>query len=448
MGAQFTQDPSGNLHLTREGGHTARRIVHAADATGAEIARTLTSAARNHPSITLLEHHMCVDLVVSEFDGAPHCVGIDVLNLETHDMLRVVALSTLLASGGAGQLYPSTTNPAVATGDGIAMAWRAGAAVGNMEFIQFHPTSLAAPPRNGRAFLITEAVRGEGGRLFNLGGERFMPEYDSRAELAPRDVVARAIHDQISSRRDPHVLLDISHKPRSKILSAFPSIVAKCMTLGIDITRDPIPVIPAQHYICGGVETGLLAETRIQGLFACGEVAFTGVHGANRLASNSLLEALVFGARAVKPAIAHAEHAAQSCNTQLKDAAENACFPRGRFSPPSAKIQAWVDSALAELRATMWRSAGIVRDISGMEAGLAQVEALEREVALVASCNMSRPVLELRNLVTCGRLVLESGLARHESRGLHFCKDFPVQQLNEAHPTRLKPLRLSSLVHA
>jgi L-aspartate oxidase len=384
---------------------------------------------------------MCIDLVISDFDGAPHCVGIDVLNLETHELFRIIALSTLLASGGAGQLYPFTTNPAVATGDGIAIACRAGAAVGNMEFIQFHPTALAAPPTDGHAFLITEAVRGEGGRLYNLAGERFMPSYDARAELAPRDIVARAIHDQLTSRGDPHVLLDISHKPRAEILSAFPRIAAKCATLGLDIAADSIPVTPAQHYICGGVETGLLSETRIAGLFACGEVAFTGVHGANRLASNSLLEALVFGARAVKPAVAHAEHAARSCAALLSRAADAAVFPgSARSGPPTPTLQAWVDAARAELQATMWRSAGIVRDVAGMEAGLASVEALEQEVGSVAACNVSRPVLELRNLVTCGRLVLENGLARHESRGLHFCKDYPARTLHEAHPMRLKPL--------
>ena len=316
------------------------------------------------------------------------------------------------------------------------MAWRAGAPIANMEFIQFHPTALAAPATDGRAFLISEAVRGEGGLLTNLAGERFMPRYDERLELAPRDVVARAITSEAHARGEPHVLLDISHKPAATVRAHFPAIAAKCASLGIDITREPIPVVPAQHYICGGVDTGLLGETRVAGLFACGEVAHTGLHGANRLASNSLLEGLVFGARAVKPAVAHAEHMRSTASPQLA-AAATACATGPPPRAPSARLAAWVAAATAELRSVMWRAAGIERDVAGMQAGAAQVAALRREVELVASSGVSRELLELRNLATCGALVLESGLARRESRGLHFNRDFPGTDDAYCHATLL-----------
>ncbi len=278
-------------------------------------------------------------------------------------MPRFLGLSTLLASGGAGQIYPNTTNPHVATGDGIAMAYRAHANISNMEFVQFHPTGLYNPAGTGSTFLITEAVRGEGGMLFNKAGERFMTQYDpDRMELAPRDVVARSIHDQLMTRGDEHVWLDISHKPRDEVLHHFPNIAAKCLELGIDISRDPIPVVPAQHYTCGGVATGLLGETSVQGLYACGEVACSGLHGANRLASNSLLEGLVFAERAVNPSVAHAEHALRHCSRQLHYAAASADFrgPRAarELNPGLAE---WVATRRQELRDVMWRCCGIVR---------------------------------------------------------------------------------------
>lgn len=314
MGASFDRGEDGRLQLAREGGHSHHRIVHAADVTGREIQRALLVAAQRDPNITLFEHHFVVDLLTTQGeDGAQECYGVDALDVRSGQVLRFLAGATLLASGGAGHVYPNTTNPPVATGDGIALAQRAHAVISNMEFVQFHPTALAdaglptppSPPRLN-AFLITEAVRGAGGVLYNQAGQRFMPEYDARGELAPRDVVARSIDDQLKRRGEQYVLLDISHKPREEILSHFPNIAEECLRCGIDITKEPIPVVPAAHYMCGGVQTGLHGETSVKGLWAAGEVACTGLHGANRLASNSLLEALVFAQRAVGPATAYA----------------------------------------------------------------------------------------------------------------------------------------------
>ncbi|KAL0331972.1 UNVERIFIED_CONTAM: L-aspartate oxidase, chloroplastic [Sesamum calycinum] len=312
MGASFDHGEDGNLHLAREGGHSHRRIVHAADMTGREIERALLEAVRKDPNIFVFEHHFAIDLLTSQDGSDTVCHGVDTLNTETQDVVRFISKVTLLASGGAGHIYPSTTNPPVATGDGMAMAHRAQALISNMEFVQFHPTALAdvglpIKPREARenAFLITEAVRGDGGILYNLGMERFMPFYDKRAELAPRDVVARSIDDQLKKRNEKYVLLDISHKPKENILSHFPNIAAECLRYGLDITQQPIPVVPAAHYMCGGVRAGLQGETNVRGLYVAGEVACTGLHGANRLASNSLLEALVFARRAVQPSIDH-----------------------------------------------------------------------------------------------------------------------------------------------
>lgn len=276
LGAEFSRRSDGSLHLTREGGHSGRRIVHAADATGKEIEDTLLRAVRSHPNIDMYEHHIVVDLCVEDVSGMPHCLGVDVLDQQSGHMCRFIALTTMLASGGAGQVYPNTTNPSVATGDGIALAHRAKARVANMEFVQFHPTSLYTEQKAKRSVLISEAVRGEGGELFNLQGERFMSSYDARLELAPRDVVSRAIQDQMLRNKESHVLLDISHKSKSFVLSHFPNIAMSCAEHGINITTEPIPVVPAQHYLCGGVQSGLLGETSIQGLYVCGEVACTG----------------------------------------------------------------------------------------------------------------------------------------------------------------------------
>ncbi|GBF99735.1 L-aspartate oxidase [Raphidocelis subcapitata] len=430
LGADFTRNPDGTLHLTREGGHSDRRIVHAADLTGAEIERALLAAARQTGQITFFEHHLAVDLVTDDVAGTPHCFGVDVLDTRSHAMCRFLGLSTMLACGGAGQVYPATTNPHVATGDGIAMAYRAGAAVSNMEFVQFHPTALYSPNgREGnRTFLITEAVRGEGGMLFNARGERFMPSYDERLELAPRDVVARAIQAEMLSHGSDHVWLDISHKPRGEVLDHFPNISARCLEEGIDITKDPIPVLPAQHYTCGGVATGLRGEVAgVQGLYAAGEVACSGLHGANRLASNSLLEGLVFADRAAGPSVAHAEYALRHCGRQLHYAAATASFSGARAPRPLAgPVKEWAAAKRAELRDTMWRAAGIVRRAGELRAALAGVEALGAEVAGVAEgYGVAAGLVELSNLVTCAELILSCALQRRESRGLHYTPDYP-----------------------
>uniref|UniRef100_A0A7S0YUI0 L-aspartate oxidase n=1 Tax=Polytomella parva TaxID=51329 RepID=A0A7S0YUI0_9CHLO len=448
LGADFTRNPDGSLHLTREGGHSNRRIVHAADLTGAEIERALLASAQANPNIHFYEHHATVDLVIDDYMGVPHCLGADVLDLESKEMMRFVSLSTMIASGGAGQVFPNTTNPHVSTGDGIAMAYRAGAVVSNLEFVQFHPTSLYVDPgraaavaaasrrtspnlsKGGSSFLITEAVRGEGGMLFNQSGERFMERYDNRLELAPRDIVARSIHDQLVSRNEKFVLLDISHKPRDEVLHHFPNIARRCQeTLGLDISKEPIPVVPAQHYTCGGVNTGLLAETSIQGLFACGEVACSGLHGANRLASNSLLEGLVFADRAVNPSVAHAEHVLCNLGRQLHYAAASADFRGSRQAAAdglSPSMMNWVARTRQQLREAMWRNCGIVR----RSVELAQVHALAVEVREAATAALSKhgmmvELIELQNLATVAELTVACALQRKESRGLHYTLDYP-----------------------
>jgi L-aspartate oxidase len=335
----------------------------------------------------------------------------------------------MLASGGAGQVYPNTTNPHVATGDGMAMAFRAGAAMENMEFVQFHPTALYQEHNTeGRTFLITEAVRGEGGLLFNQAGERFMPQYDARLELAPRDVVARAIHDQVCSRGEQHVWLDISHKPRAEVLSHFPNIAAKCATLGIDITQDPIPVVPAQHYMCGGVHTGLVGETTLQGLYACGEVTCSGLHGANRLASNSLLEGLVFADRAAGPSVAHAEYALKNCGRQLHYAAASADFSGSRAARPlDAQVASWAAAKRRELQQAMWSYCGIVRTRSELKRALDLIAGAYVEVrAVYKSYGTNTELVELMNLVTVSELIVSCALQRKESRGLHYLADYPM----------------------
>eukprot|EP00879_Flechtneria_rotunda_P003298 GHRR01003523.1.p1 GENE.GHRR01003523.1~~GHRR01003523.1.p1 ORF type:complete len:550 (+),score=178.06 GHRR01003523.1:994-2643(+) len=433
MGADFTRNTDGTLHLTREGGHSNRRIVHAADLTGKEIERALLAAAHAHPNIIFHEHHLATELVVDEVSGQLHCFGVDVLDQRSSSMIRCLGLSTMLATGGAGQVYPNTTNPYVATGDGMAMAYRAGASMSNMEFVQFHPTALyseqsAAGGAAGRTFLITEAVRGEGGYLFNLKGKRFMFNYDARLELAPRDVVARAIQDQMLQHGDPHVLLDISHKPSSEVLSHFPNIAARCSQQGIDITQDPIPVLPAQHYMCGGVATGLRGETSVQGLFACGEVACSGLHGANRLASNSLLEGLVFADRAAGPSVAHAEYASRYCARQIHYAAASAEFsgPRAAraLSGPTAD---WVAAKRQEIRHLMWECCGIVRLTKELQRAQAQLAAAYIEVkAVYKHYGVNTQLVELMNLVTVAELIVSCALQRRESRGLHYNPDHPT----------------------
>ncbi|XP_059641589.1 L-aspartate oxidase 2-a, chloroplastic isoform X2 [Cornus florida] len=450
MGASFDHGEDGNLHLAREGGHSHHRIVHAADMTGREIERALLEAVINDPNIFMFEHHFAIDLLTSQDGSGAVCHGVDTLNAETQEVVRFISKATLLASGGVGHIYPTTTNPLVATGDGMAMAHRAQAVISNMEFVQFHPTALAdeglpiAPtkPREN-AFLITEAVRGDGGILYNLSMERFMPMYDDREELAPRDVVARSIDDQLKKRNEKYVLLDISHKPREKILSHFPNIAAECLLYGLDITRQPIPVVPAAHYMCGGVRAGLQGETNVRGLYVAGEVACTGLHGANRLASNSLLEALVFARRAVQPSIDHKNSC--SIDSSASDRWDRPVVPMSLGSSVLGKITKRTREVRKELQSIMWKYVGIVRSTTRLKTAEQRIGELELEWEAYLFQQGWEPRMvaleacEMRNLFCCAKLVVSSALARHESRGLHYTTDFPHVEESKRLPTIIFP---------
>ena len=434
LGAQFDRDPDGDLHLGREGGHSAFRIVHAADMTGREVERALLTAVRRHANIEVLEYHYAVNLLtehqlgVETADVDLHCYGAYVLDSKAGVVKTVLAKATLLAAGGAGQVYLHTTNPPVATGDGIAMAYRARAAVANMEFIQFHPTSLYLPGADfgGRAFLITEAVRGDGGILRNLSGERFMPGYDERAELAPRDIVARAIDDQLKKRGEEHVWLDISHQPREAILKHFPNIHETLLGYGIDMTTGPIPVVPAAHYTCGGVVVDKQSRTSIAGLFGCGEVTCSGLHGANRLASNSLLEALVYAHNAVGPAVDHA-----------RDAAWNELIPDWDESNVENPHE-WVlvSHNLQELKRVMQSYVGIVRSELRLKRAARRIALIHQETEdFYQRTRLSAELCELRNLAAVAHLIVACAQRRHESRGLHYMTDFPETDPAQASDT-------------
>jgi L-aspartate oxidase len=434
LGVPFSTE-NGELHLTREGGHTHRRIVHATDATGAAVQATLSRLARATPGISFFENHMLVDLVTDRQmpahkagAEAQRCHGAYVLDVDRDEVETYRASHTILATGGAGKVYLYTTNPDTATGDGIAAAWRAGCRVGNMEFIQFHPTCLYHP--NVKNFLITEAVRGEGGRLLlppHLGSHRFMPDHDPRAELAPRDIVARAIDYEMKRHGLDCVHLDISHQSPEFLREHFPNILARCAELGIDITREPIPVVPAAHYTCGGVVTDLEGQTDLQGLYAVGETTCTGLHGANRLASNSLVECMVFAQAAVK-AIQRAPVAASPAiplwdDSRVKDADE----------------QVVISHNWDELRRFMWDYVGIVRTNKRLERAAHRITLLESEIdEFYAQFHVTRDLLELRNLVQVADLIVMSAMLRRESRGLHFSRDYPGL-LPEAKPTILVP---------
>lgn len=430
LGVPFSLE-DGALHLTREGGHSARRIVHATDATGAAVQRTLIDVVRATPGITLFEQHTLVDLITARklgAKGSDRCLGLYALDEATDEVLTFRAPQTILATGGAGKVYLYTTNPDTATGDGIAAAWRAGCRVANLEFIQFHPTCLYHP--HAKSFLITEAVRGEGGLLklpASAGGTRFMPQHDERAELAPRDVVARAIDYEMKKRGLDCVHLDISHQSPAFLQEHFPNILARCAELGIDITKEPIPVVPAAHYTCGGVLTDLLGRTDLPGLFAIGETACTGLHGANRLASNSLVECMVF-ARAAAQAIAAAPavelpELPQWDDSRVTDADECVVISHN-----------W-----DELRRFMWDYVGIVRTNKRLERAAHRIALLQGEIhEFYSHFHVTRDLLELRNLVQVAELIVRSAQMRRESRGLHFSRDYP-ELAAPAAPTILVP---------
>ncbi|WP_186029329.1 L-aspartate oxidase [Burkholderia gladioli] len=433
QGVPFTRDAAAELgfHLTREGGHSHRRIIHAADATGHAVLATLSERARKHPNITFLENHHAVDLITSDRIGLPggRCVGLYALDVRTGLTVTIEAPHTVLATGGAGKVYLYTTNPDTATGDGIAMASRAGCRVANMEFIQFHPTCLYHP--YAKSFLISEAVRGEGGLLKLPDGTRFMPAHDPRAELAPRDIVARAIDFEIKKRGIDCVYLDISHQPEAFLREHFPTIHARCLEFGIDIAKQPIPVVPAAHYTCGGVVTDLAGRTDLAGLYAVGETSYTGLHGANRLASNSLLECLVIG-RAAAEAIETAGY-----ERVAHDALP--AWDESRVSDPDEEVV--VAHNWDELRRLMWNYVGIVRTDKRLARAKHRIELLRDEIQeYYANFRVSPDLLELRNLVDVASLIVESARSRRESRGLHFSRDWP-DTLPKALPTVLSPRR-------
>ncbi|BCM25624.1 L-aspartate oxidase [Methyloradius palustris] len=435
QGVPFTrEDDDSGYHLTREGGHSHRRIIHAADATGQAVQKTLAQKVREHKNITLLEDHIAVDLITAGKVGmeGSECLGAYVLDNTSGKVLTIAAQQTILATGGAGKVYLYTTNPDVSTGDGVAMAWRAGCRVANMEFIQFHPTCLFHP--QAKSFLITEAVRGEGGILKLPDGNAFMLAHDPRGELAPRDVVARAIDFEMKKRGIDCVYLDISHQPADFIISHFPTIYRRCMELGIDITKQPIPVVPAVHFSCGGVMTDHQAHTDIPNLYAVGEVACTGLHGANRLASNSLLECMVFGQAAARDILA-------------------------QTSRPFVKLPSWDESRVTdadeeviithnwnELRRFMWNYVGIVRTNKRLTRAMHRLNLLRDEVhEFYSNFRISNNLIELRNLLQVAELIVKSAMERKESRGLHYSKDYP-DMLPEAIPTVLEPSNYYSLL--
>jgi L-aspartate oxidase len=430
QGVPFTRDDEHHeeLHLTREGGHSHRRIVHAADATGSAVQKTLVGQVKSHPNIDVLEWHIAVDLVGSRklgVAGPNRVLGAYVLDIRADHVETFGARFTILATGGTGKVYLYTTNPDTATGDGLAMGWRAGASVANMEFIQFHPTCLYHP--HAKSFLISEAVRGEGGILKLPDGERFMPRHDPRAELAPRDIVARAIDFEIKKHGIDCVYLDITNKGADFIKAHFPNIHARCLQFGIDMTKEPIPVVPAAHYTCGGLVTDLRGRTSVPNLYGLGEVACTGLHGANRLASNSLLECLVFSEAAAADILAQPAASVPSLpawdESRVTDADEEVVISHN-----------W-----DELRRTMWNYVGIVRTTKRLERARHRIQLLQEEIQeFYANFRVSNDLIELRNLVLTAELIVRSALARKESRGLHFSRDYP-RMLAQAADTVLVP---------
>ena len=408
-GVNFTKnDSTKDFHLTQEGGHSHRRIIHAADATGREVSNSLAAQVLKNKKIKILENHLAVDLIVSE----NKCRGAYVFNKSEEKVLTISAGASILATGGASKVYLYTSNPDGASGDGFALAWRAGCILSNMEFNQFHPTCLYHP--EAKSFLISEALRGEGAKLKNYKGEEFMHKYDSRKDLAPRDIVSRSIDAEMKKTGNDNVFLDISHKDNEETKKAFPTIFKKCLEFGFDITKEPIPVVPAAHYTCGGVKTDLNGKTNIQNLYAIGETSCTGLHGANRMASNSLLECVVFA----------------------KSSAEDI---KSNFEPEEIKLVDWDDSKVITAgeniviahnwdatRRLMWDYVGVVRNDSRLNMAKENIKLIYDEVEnFYKNYELTSDFIELRNLVLVARIIIESALDRKESRGLHFTSDYP-----------------------
>ncbi|WP_063117186.1 L-aspartate oxidase [Escherichia coli] len=419
-----------SYHLTREGGHSHRRILHAADATGREVQSTLVSKAQNHPNIRVLERSNAVDLIVSDKIGLPgtrRVVGAWVWNRNKETVETCHAKAVVLATGGASKVYQYTTNPDISSGDGIAMAWRAGCRVANLEFNQFHPTALYHP--QARNFLLTEALSGEGAYLKRPDGTRFMPDFDERGELAPRDIVARAIDHEMKRLGADCMFLDISHKPADFIRQHFPMIYEKLLGLGIDLTQEPIPIVPAAHYTCGGVMVDDHGRTDVEGLYAIGEVSYTGLHGANRMASNSLLECLVYG-----------WSAAEDITRRMPYAHGVSTLPpwdESRVENPDERVV--IQHNWHELRLFMWDYVGIVRTTKRLERALRRITMLQQEIdEYYAHFRVSNNLLELRNLVQVAELIVRCAMMRKESRGLHFTLDYP-ELLTHSGPSILSP---------
>lgn len=428
IGTNFTKKGK-DFDLAREGGHSMSRILHAKDLTGQEIERALIHAVENKKNIKIFENAIAIDLLtehnISRIKQSPNknrnCWGAYILDSSKNEVIKINSKATILATGGLGQVYLHTTNPLIATGDGFAMAYRAGVEIGNMEFIQFHPTSFyntqMGSEFTGRSFLISEAVRGFGGLLRTKDGNLFMQNYDSRRELAPRDIVARAIDSELKKRGDNYVFLDLTHKNSQEIINHFPNIYSTCVKYGIDITKDFIPVVPAAHYACGGIVVDLQGRTSLHGLYASGEVTMTGVHGANRLASNSLLEALVYAYR---------------CSNSIKDYLND-------YNPAIPELLDWDDSgtltydervlithSVSEVKQTMWDYVGIVRSNLRLERAAQRIHNIFMETeALYKKTIVFQEILELRNLVACSHMIIKSAKIRKESRGLHYTIDYP-----------------------